>query len=104
MNELVVIKPAGRLDALGARNLWNELEPLTTAPRQRVLMDMTETRYLCSEALRVLMRASKAVNQNGGKFVLCCLNARLAEIITMAGIDRVLEIYPTERAARQALG
>jgi anti-sigma B factor antagonist len=103
MSEIVFLKPSGRLDAFGARGLWEELEPLTHMPHLRVLVDMSQARYLSSEGLRVLVRASKGIKQGGGKFVVCCLSARLIEIVTMAGIDRVLEIYPTERAARQAL-
>jgi anti-sigma B factor antagonist len=104
MTEIIVVKPEGRLDALTARNLWNELEPLTLTPNARVLVDMSETRYLSSEGLRVLIRASRGVRNNHGKMVLCCLNARLVEIISMAGIDRILEIHPTAESARRVLG
>ena len=103
MSEIIFVKPAGRLDALGARALWDELEPLTHSPRLRVLADMSDTRYLSSEGLRVLIRASRGIQNNHGKMVLCCLNARLIEIISMAGIDRILEIHPTVEAAQLAL-
>ena len=103
MSEIIVVKPSGRLDALGAREFWNELEPLTQVPLARVLADMSETRYLSSEGLRVLIRAHRGIQNKRGRFVLCCLNARLTEIISMAGIDRVLEIHPTAQVARQAL-
>ncbi|MBI4670518.1 MAG: STAS domain-containing protein [Chloroflexi bacterium] len=103
MSEIVIVSPAGRLDAYGARALWSELEPLTRKQHARVLVDLSETRYMSSEGLRVLMRASKSVKHNGGKLVLCNLNERLTEIVTMAGLDRVLEIYPTRGAAQRAL-
>lgn len=103
MTEIIAIKPAGRLDAFGARGLWSELEPLTQIAHAHVLVDLTETRYMSSEGLRVLMRTSKSVKHNGGKLVLCCLSARLTEIVAMAGLDRVLEIHSTPRAARAAL-
>lgn len=103
MSEIKIVQPQGRLDALGARSLWMELEPLTREPNARLLVDMTETRYVSSDGLRVLMRASKATKTHGGKLVLCCLNTRLAEIIAMAGLDHVLEIQPTSSAAQRAL-
>lgn len=103
MSEIILVKPAGRLDALTARDLWAELEPLTHIPHAHVLADMSETRYLSSEGLRVLMRASRGIQSNHGKMVLCCLSARLIEIINMAGIDRVLDIQPTMQDARQVL-
>ncbi len=103
MTEIHVIAPEGRLDALGARSAWTELEPLTREPFVRVLIDLSETRYVSSDGLRVMLRASKAVKQNEGKLVLCCLSPRLLEIIDMAGLDRILEIYPTRTSAQRAL-
>ena len=100
---VIVIQPQGRLDALGARELWQELEPLTDVSGARVLVDMGGAKYISSEGLRVLMRASKAVKQNGGRFVLCNLNPRITEIVTMAGLDRVLEIHSSRNAAQRAL-
>lgn len=103
MSEIKIIQPQGRLDALGARGMWSEVEPFTREPNMRVLLDLSETRYVSSDGLRVFMRASKDVAQHGGKLVLCCLNARLTEIVTMAGIDHVLEIQPTRAAAQRVL-
>ncbi len=68
-----------------------------------MLVDMSQTRYTSSDGLRVLIRASKAVKQNGGKLVLCCLTPRLTEIVTMAGLEHVLEIHSTRDAAQSAL-
>jgi anti-anti-sigma factor len=69
----------------------------------RVLVDLSDTRYISSDGLRVLMRASKAVKNNGGRLVLCCLSTRITEIVTMAGLDHVLEIHSTRNAAQRAL-
>jgi anti-sigma B factor antagonist len=103
MIQTKLIQLQGRLDAFGARNAWTELEPLTREPSVHVLVDLTETRYISSDGLRVLMRASRAVKTNGGKLVLCCLNTRLTEIVTMAGLEHVLEIHTNRTAAQRAL-
>lgn len=103
MSEIQIIQPRGRLDALGAREVWTDLEPLTQQHAMRVLMDLSETRYVSSDGLRVMMRASKGVKQNGGKLVLCCLSSRLTEIVSMAGLDHILEIYATRSDAQRAL-
>ena len=103
MSEIQIVQPQGRLDALGARNLWTELEALTRKEGAHILVDMTETRYISSDGLRVLMRATKAAKTNNGKLALCCLSARITEIISMAGLEHVLEIHPTRTAAQRAL-
>lgn len=101
--EFALLAPQGRLDALGAQSLRDDLEPLTLQHGARVMIDMTDARYISSDGLRVLMRANKAIKQNGGKLVLCCLSDRINEIVLMAGLDHVLEIYPTRGDAQQAL-
>jgi anti-anti-sigma factor len=103
MEEIRILMPQGRLDALGARDLWAELEPLTRAEGVRAILDLTETRYVSSDGLRVMMRASKAIKQNGGRMALCCLSSRITEIVTMAGLEHILEIHATRSAAERAL-
>lgn len=98
-----VVRPHGRLDALGARGLLSELEPLTQGPNH-VLVDLGDARYISSDGLRVLVRAHRALEEKGGQLALCCLSPRLIEIVTMAGLDRILDIHPTAGAARRALG
>lgn len=102
-SEIHVIEPRGRLDALGARDLWLELEPLTQNTGTRLIVDMAETRYLSSEGIRVLLRAKRVAEENGGHMSLCCLNARLLEILAMAGLEKVFDIHPTRAAAQRAL-
>lgn len=102
-SELQVVQPRGRLDALGARDLWQELEPLTQKAGARLLVDMDATRYISSEGIRVLLRAKRVAEENGGHVSLCCLHARLVEILAMAGLEMVFDIHPTRAAAQRAL-
>lgn len=105
---VTVIKPRGRLDALGAAELWNELEPIVTTAGARLVLDLTQVRYISSEGLRVLLRAQRATERSGGGLNLCGLSPRLTEIISMAGLDRVYHMYPdcakAQRAFQQAGG
>jgi anti-anti-sigma factor len=102
LDDVIIVEPQGRLDALGARDLWGCLEPLTGAQNVHMVIDLGGTRYVSSDGLRILLRALKAYRRNGGGLKLCCLNPRLSEIIAMAGLDRIFEIYPTRTAALQA--
>ena len=100
--ELTIVRPQGRLDASGAPPLEQELRRHLTHGETRLIVDLSETNYISSNGLRVLLVALKAARKNGGALKLCCLSARLSEIFEMVGFDQVFEIYPTCAEAAQA--
>jgi anti-sigma B factor antagonist len=104
MAELNIVRPQGRLDAAGAPALDRELRQHLALGHRQLLVDLSDTHYISSNGLRVLLAALKAARQNGGALRLCCLSARLAEIFEMAGFDQVFEIYETRAAAERAFG
>ncbi len=102
--EIIVITPQGRLDAVGARPLEEEIKQHIAAGHARLIVDLKYARYVSSNGMRVLLAASKSARQQGGALKLCCLPPRLVEIFEMAGFDRVFEIYPSSEQAEKAFG
>jgi anti-sigma B factor antagonist len=100
--EIAVVRPQGRLDAAGSPALDRELQQRLSLGRRYLLVDLSDTSYISSNGLRVLLAALKGARQNGGALRLCCLSARLAEIFEMAGFDQVFDIYATRAAAERA--
>lgn len=103
-NNVCVITPTGRLDAAGARPLGEELQNQLAKGRVRLVLDMSGTRYISSNGLRIMLRARKDAEVRGGALKLCGLSARLLEIFEMAGFDRVFEIYSTREKASKSFG
>ncbi len=101
----VVLKPEGRLDANHAPDLEKQLQEALGDPSVpcRMLIDMSDARYISSHGLRLLLATLKQAEQSGGSMALCCLNARVSEIMSMAGLDRVFHIYATRGEAERAL-
>lgn len=102
-DEIGLVRPHGRLDAVGSPLLDRELRKELALGRRRLLVDMSDVSYISSNGFRVLLTASKTAQQNGGSLRVCCLNTRLAEIFEMAGFDQVFDIYGTRAAAERAL-
>lgn len=100
--QVTVVRPRGRLDAAGAPALDTELRQHLALGHRHLLVDLSETSYISSNGLRVLLASFKAARQSGGTLKLCCLSARLAEIFEMAGFDQVFDIYGTRTAAEGA--
>jgi anti-sigma B factor antagonist len=101
---MTIVRPRGRLDAAGAPPLERELRQHLAQGYAHLLVDLSDTSYISSNGLRVLLGALKAARKEGGTLKLCCLNPRLKEIFEMVGFDQVFEIYATEAEAERAFG
>ncbi len=102
VNQTAVVQPHGRLDAAGAPALEQELQQKLAEGHKQLLVDLSDTAYISSNGLRVLLGALKAAKRNGGALKLCCLNSRLVEIFEMVGFDQVFEIHKTRAEAERA--
>lgn len=101
-SDFAVITPQGRLDAAGVRPFETEWKEHLAADRTNLLIDLEGTRYISSSGLRSLLAAARGAQKKGGAVKLCCLSARLHEILEMAGFDQVFEIYPDRARAEEA--
>ena len=100
VSPVVVVAPSGRLDALAAPRIEQELENIVSAGQVHVVLDMHDVTYICSNSLRVLLLALRRLGPLGGKLVLCCLSPRIEFILQMSGFDQVFDIVDTMEAAR----
>jgi anti-sigma B factor antagonist len=100
VNEIAVVRPAGRLDAHTVEPLaaWMEHAP------PRVVVDLSGATFLDSAALAVLVRGMKRCRQLGGDLRLCALPGSVRMIFELTRLDRAFEIYPVEADAMQAFG
>ncbi len=104
MNEsnFVILAPEGRLDAAGVRPFEAEWKQYLANGQANLLINLERTRYISSSGLRSLLAAARGAKKGGGAVKLCCLSARLQEILEMAGFDRVFEIYTDRSRAEEA--
>lgn len=93
----------GRLDHLSVADLESALQQVLAAGDYRIVVDLSQTPYINSGGLRVLVTAWRTARRHGGDLFICCLTERLREIFEMAGFERVFSIYPTRDLAVQAL-
>ncbi len=99
----IVLTPAGRLDAAGARAFETEWKQQIASGHTRILVDLKETRYISSTGLRTLLAAARSAKKHGGTLKLCDLTPRVREVFEIAGFDRVFEIFPTYEQAEKAM-
>ncbi len=87
-----VVYANGRIDQEQTPQLSKVLNDLLSDGHDRLVVNLTGATYINSGGLRCLVSAWRQARQTGGDLTLCGLNARLEEIITMVGFDKVFRI------------
>ncbi|MGB9738486.1 STAS domain-containing protein [Chloroflexus sp.] len=88
-----VLAIEGRFDANTAPPVQHWLEQATTAPRARVLVDLSETTFVDSTALATLVSAMKRCQQVQGEFALCGLRRPVLMIFELTRLDKAFNIF-----------
>lgn len=96
-----VVRADGRLDQNAIPDLEQTLNALLDDGVAGIIVDLSQASYINSGGLRCLVSAWRRAQRQESTIVLCGLNARLLEIFTMVGFDRVFQILETCAEARQ---
>jgi anti-sigma B factor antagonist len=70
---------------------------------QVLIMDLTESPYMDSAGLGLLMNQHVSADQHKRKFLLAGVNGRIQSLIEMTKVDQVLSIFPTVADAEASL-
>ncbi len=94
---VVVMVP--RLDALTAKDVETELTELVAEGNEKLLCDMSQTTYISSTGLRVLLLVAKALQQKGGKLALCDMGSSVREIFEISGLIAIFKVVESRTEA-----
>lgn len=71
---------------------------------QNVVIDLSSVDFIDSTGLGVLMGAAKRVRSAGGDIRLVSVGSRLADLIELTRLDRVLDVFDSVDAATEQSG
>ena len=97
---LALVSVSGELD------LHNEAElrqSLSSVEAGTVILDLSGASFLDSTICRVVVGEAKRRHREGGELVLFDNGSRATQAIELAGIDRVVRLFPTFRVALGSL-
>jgi anti-sigma B factor antagonist len=98
-----VVTIGGELDVATTPRLRDELDRIRSDGGAEVVVDLLKVPLVDSTALGILVEASKRASARGGTFRLVCDDRRVARIIEITGLERVLLVHLTLRDALEAL-
>jgi anti-anti-sigma factor len=102
MDEVFVLAVEGRLDAVMADRLQDDLVRLFERGERAILLDLSKLQDISGPGLRVLLVAGKCSKRIGCQFALAGANESVARALRASGFDRILAIHPDQGSALDA--
>jgi anti-sigma B factor antagonist len=94
-----VVALGGEVDLYTAPELKQSLQRLVGQGATKLIVDMTETTFIDSTTLGVLLSIVKRVRPEGGSVVLVCPDRNVKRIFEITLLDRVFGIVDTRDQA-----
>jgi anti-sigma B factor antagonist len=94
-----VISLAGEVDLYTAPEFKQQLLDVISQGGKNVVVDFTNTTFIDSTTLGVLVGGVKRLRTNDGQLSLVCSDRNITKIFEITGLDRVFTIYATRDEA-----
>jgi anti-sigma B factor antagonist len=98
-----VISLAGEVDLYTAPEFKQQLLDAISQGARNVVVDFSDTTFIDSTTLGVLVGGVKRLRTNDGQLSLVCSDRNITKIFEITGLDRVFTIYPTRNEALEQL-
>jgi anti-sigma B factor antagonist len=98
-----VIALTGEVDLYTAPELKTQMLDVIANGAKDVVVDFTNTTFIDSTTLGVLVGGVKRLREKGGRLSIVCSDRNITKIFEITGLDRVFTIYPTRAEALERL-
>jgi anti-anti-sigma factor len=88
-----VVVLAGEVDATNSDELYGVLESVVTQRPRLLVVDMSELSFMDSTGLRMLLRSSRALDQQGGVLALAAPQTSVARVLQLTRADQLIPVY-----------
>jgi anti-sigma B factor antagonist len=99
-----VIALTGEVDLYTAPEFKQQLLDVIAKGAKEVVVDFTNTTFIDSTTLGVLVGGVKRLRAQDGRLSLVCSDRNITKIFEITGLDRVFTIYPTRDEALATTG
>ena len=103
-SETFVISLSGEVDLYTAPEFKQQLLDVIGQGGKEVVVDFTNTTFIDSTTLGVLVGGVKRLRAQDGRLALVCSDRNITKIFEITGLDRVFTIYPTRDEALAKAG
>lgn len=94
-----IIRANGRIDSNSAPEFDNELKAALENGRHNIVLNLSGVSYMSSAGLRALISALRECKKHHGNVVLAAPSDRVKEVLELAGLSTIFNIYDDETTA-----
>ncbi|HEY1623565.1 MAG TPA: STAS domain-containing protein [Streptosporangiaceae bacterium] len=98
-DQTVVVTLPGEVDITNADAIREELLSVINQGAEIMIADMSKTRFCDSAGVSTLVRAFRRATSSGTKMRLAVGGLAVERVLTLTGVDRLIEVYPSVGAA-----
>lgn len=88
-----VVVLAGEVDATNSDEMYGVLESVVTQQPRLLIVDMSELSFMDSTGLRMLLRSSRTLDQQGGVLALAAPQTAVARVLQLTRADQLIPVY-----------
>jgi len=99
LEQVTLVEVIGRVDSLNAAELGTSLSNAIDEGNTNIVLDLSQVSYMSSAGLRELVSAFKKVRRVSGDLRIAQPSTRVQEVLEMAGLDTIFQIFPTQTDA-----
>ncbi len=99
-----VISLSGEVDLYTAPEFKQQLLEVVGQGGKKVVVDFSDTTFIDSTTLGVLVGGVKRLRPNDGQLSLVCSDRNITKIFEITGLDRVFTIYSNREEALSGIG
>jgi anti-sigma B factor antagonist len=102
--DVYVISLSGEVDLYTAPEFKQQLLEVIGNGGKEVVVDFTDTTFIDSTTLGVLVGGVKRLRPNGGRLSLVCSDRNITKIFEITGLNKVFDIYESRDEAIASVG
>ena len=87
-----------------ADSLRQIMQALVGDGRKHIVFNFRYIRFIASQGIGIMMGSNRICHDAGGRLVLCEPNPRIASVIKLYQLARVIDVYDTEAQAIASFG
>jgi anti-sigma B factor antagonist len=90
-----IVELAGEVDATNSDELYGVLESAVLGLPRLLVVDLSALTFMDSTALRMLLRSSRELDQQGGVLALASPQLPVARVLQLTRADQLIPVYGT---------
>ncbi len=96
LKRVTLMELTGRIDSTNANQLGDALNESIADGRNQLVLDLSGVEYMSSAGLREMVAALKQCRKGTGDVRLANPSDRVKEVLELAGLDTIFDIYDTQ--------